>query len=151
MFGRILVPYDGSAPCVKALVHATQLAREQQAWVRLVHVIDGLEAVSGLHYSHEALDEARRHGERVLADGAAICRAAGIPHDSQLLDRQGRRLGEAVADEASAWKAQLVVIGSHGRRGLQRLQLGSGAEQVLRLSPVPVLLVRDPGLQPSAS
>ena len=149
MFKRILVPYDGSAPCVKALVHATQLAREEQAWVRLAHVVDGLEAVTGVHYSHEALDEARRHGERVLADGAAICRAAGIPHDSQLVERMGRRLGEAVADEAGTWNADLVVIGSHGRRGVQRLLIGSGAEQVLRLSPVPVLLVRDPGLQPS--
>jgi nucleotide-binding universal stress UspA family protein len=61
----------------------------------------------------------------------------------------GRRLGEAIADEAGTWNADLVVIGSHGRRGLQRLLIGSGAEQVLRLSPVPVLLVRDPGLQPS--
>ena len=142
MFKRILVPYDGSAPCVKALVHATQLAREEQAWVRLVHVVDGLEAVTGVHYSHAALDEARRHGERVLADGAAICRAAGIPHDSQLVDRMGRRLGEAVADEAGKWNADLVVIGSHGRRGVQRLLIGSGADQILRASDVPVLLAR---------
>ena len=47
-----------------------------------------------------------------------------------------------VADEARNWKADLIVIGAHGRRGLDRLVLGSGAEQVTRTAPVPVLTVR---------
>jgi nucleotide-binding universal stress UspA family protein len=60
------------------------------------------------------------------------------------VDKPYRRLGESVADEAADWGADLVVIGTHGRRGLGRLLLGSGAEQVLRLSGVPVLVVRGP-------
>jgi nucleotide-binding universal stress UspA family protein len=51
-------------------------------------------------------------------------------------------LGESVADEAADWGADLVVLGTHGRRGLGRVLLGSGAEQVIRLCPVPVLVVR---------
>jgi nucleotide-binding universal stress UspA family protein len=49
---------------------------------------------------------------------------------------------DLVAAAAKSWSVELVVIGTHGRRGLGRLLLGSDAEQILRLSPVPVLLVR---------
>jgi len=62
--------------------------------------------------------------------------------DTLLLERAGQRLGHSVADVAGDWGADLVVVGSHGRRGLGRLLLGSGAEQILRTSPVPVLLIR---------
>ena len=47
-----------------------------------------------------------------------------------------------MADDATKWDADLVVIGSHGRHGLGRLLLGSGAEEILRLAPVPTLMVR---------
>jgi len=79
----------------------------------------------------------------VINSAAAICQAAGVSVDRRLVEAPGRRLGDVVADEANGWEADLVVIGTHGRRGLQRLLLGSGAEQVLRLAPVPVLVVRD--------
>lgn len=52
------------------------------------------------------------------------------------------RLSDFVVEQAHIWKADLIVIGTHGRRGVRRLLLGSDAEQVLRTSPVPVLLVR---------
>ena len=50
--------------------------------------------------------------------------------------------GEAVAEESTVWDADLVVVGTHGRRGLSRVLLGSGAESVLRLATVPVLVIR---------
>jgi nucleotide-binding universal stress UspA family protein len=53
-------------------------------------------------------------------------------------------VAHGVADAARDWKADLVVVGSHGRRGLGRVLLGSGAEDILRLAPVPVLVVRTP-------
>ena len=72
-----------------------------------------------------------------------MAKAAGVPADAKLLDTAGGRLGEVVAEEARQWEADLVVVGTHGRRGVSRVLLGSGAEQVLRLAPVPVLAVRD--------
>jgi len=65
-----------------------------------------------------------------------------VPVDGVLLDTFNRRLCDLVVRAARDWPADLVVIGTHGRRGVGRLLLGSDAEQILRLSPVPVLLVR---------
>lgn len=65
--------------------------------------------------------------------------------DAQLIDDLGPRLGESVARVAREWKADLIVLGTHGRRGFNRLLLGSGAEQVIRLAPVPVMVVRPNG------
>ena len=50
-----------------------------------------------------------------------------------------------VADEARRWNADLIVVGTHGRRGVGRMLLGSGAEQVIRMAPVPVLVIRSEG------
>jgi len=54
------------------------------------------------------------------------------------------RVSEAVIQQTKEWGADLIVIGTHGRRGANRLLLGSDAEQIMRLAPVPVLLVRTP-------
>jgi nucleotide-binding universal stress UspA family protein len=59
------------------------------------------------------------------------------------MDEPGTRLGDKVAEQALAWNADLVVVGTHGRKGLSRAMLGSGAEQIVRFAPVPVLVVRE--------
>ena len=58
-----------------------------------------------------------------------MARSAGIPADYALFDNIGQRLGEVVADEAQVWEADLIVMGTHGRRGVSQTLLGSGAEQ----------------------
>jgi len=68
--------------------------------------------------------------------------AANVPADTHLIDTPGQRLGQTVADEAVNWKADLIVLGTHGRRGVGRVLLGSGAEQIIRMASVPVLIVR---------
>jgi nucleotide-binding universal stress UspA family protein len=90
------------------------------------------------------IEEARKHAQKVVEDAMAIATASGVPADGRLLDTPGRRLGDVVADEARAFEADLVVVGTHGRRGIGRVVLGSGAEQVVRMAPVPVLTVRQP-------
>jgi nucleotide-binding universal stress UspA family protein len=60
-----------------------------------------------------------------------------------LRDRQGRRVADAIVAQAQESGCDLIVIGTHGRRGLSRALLGSDAERVLRHSTVPVLLVRE--------
>jgi nucleotide-binding universal stress UspA family protein len=141
-YRRILVAVDGSEASRQALAAALQLAKDAGGRVCVLHDISDLQYLVPYADPGALLEAARSGGEQVLRDALALCESAGVPADTRLVDAPGRPLGEAVADEARAWKADLVVLGSHGRRGLQRLLLGSGAEQILRLSPVPTLVVR---------
>ena len=72
----------------------------------------------------------------------AAAQSAGVPCERVLIDAAGVRLGESAAAEARQWEADLIVVGTHGRRGIGRVLLGSGAEQVIRMAPVPVLVIR---------
>jgi nucleotide-binding universal stress UspA family protein len=146
MYQRIIVPVDGSESSNKALVAALQMARESGGRVRLLHVVEEIAYLTGYEqyggYSGELVSAMREAGARILDDAMAIARSAGGEADSLLCDKPGERLAEGVAEAASEWKADLVVVGTHGRRGFGRMLLGSGAEQILRLSPLPVLVIR---------
>ena len=148
MYQRILIPVDGSPTSSKALAAGLQLARESHARVRLVHVVDELAYLTGFDqyggYSAELIRAMRENGSRLLNEAMAAAVAAGLEADNMLFDDFGVRVGEAVADAAKRWNADLVVVGTHGRRGIGRVLMGSGAEQIIRLSPVHVLVVRDP-------
>lgn len=142
LFKKILVPIDGSQTASKALDYALKLAQADQAEVRLVYCIDELSLLSNHEYSGEIAQLARENGHKVLESGMTLASTAKVKADTRLIDRVGQRLGESVADAAGEWGADLVVLGTHGRRGIGRVLLGSGAEQVMRMSPVPVLMVR---------
>lgn len=141
-YKRILVPVDGSETSNKALVAALQFARDAGGRVRLMHSLDELAFVSGFEYSGDVIRIAREYATKVLDDALAVAKAAGVEADTCLADAPAQRLGRMVADEARSWEADLIVVGTHGRRGLGRVLLGSGAEQVIRESPVPVLVIR---------
>ena len=146
MYQRILVPIDGSDCARGGLTEAISLAKLSEARLRIVHVIDetfvalGMDGAAGATADLIAL--ARDAAQQVLSAAVAQAEAAGVPVDRCLLDSFDGRMCDLVIQEARSWKADLIVIGTHGRRGASRLLLGSGAEQILRLAPVPVLLVR---------
>lgn len=142
MFKRILVPVDGSDTSNRALVAALQIARETGGRVRVIHSLDELVYVADTAYDPTILRSAREWAGKILNEALDVAKATGVPADSRLVEAPGRRLGDVVADEAQAWEADLVVVGTHGRKGVGRVLLGSGAEQVLRASRVPVLSVR---------
>lgn len=142
LFKKILVPVDGSSTSNKAVEWALKMASESGAQVRLVHSVDELSYLSGYEYSGEMVKLARDQAERILLDAQQTAKAAGVGCDTRLLDSAGQRLGDAIADASRDWGADLVVVGTHGRRGVGRVLLGSGAEQVIRHAPVPVLIVR---------
>ena len=146
MYQRILVPVDGSETANKALVAALQLARESGGRVRLIHVLEELAYLTGYEqygaYSGDLITAMQDTATKILDDALAIAQSAGVPADSLLCDKLGDRLAEAVADAARQWNADLVVVGTHGRRGIGRMLLGSGTEQILRLALVPVLVIR---------
>jgi len=141
-FQKILVPVDGSSTSNKALDYALKLARENHSQVRVLHAIDELGYLSSYEYSGELMATARKNGTQVLQNAVVAAQALNVPADTRLVDQPGQRLGQTVADEAASWGADLIVVGTHGRRGVGRVLLGSGAEQVVRLATVPVLMVR---------
>ncbi len=154
MYKRIVVPVDGSETAQKALVTALQMARKSSGCVHLVHVIEGLTPMTADPYgaySGDVIEVMRQSGRKILDDALELARAEGVQADTQLFDNFGERLAEVVADSATRFNADLMVVGTHGRRGLGRVLMGSGAEQIIRLSPVPVLVLRsiqikEPGL-----
>lgn len=154
MYKRVLVAVDGSEISTKALVSALQLARESGGQVRIVHMVEGLTPMAvdpyGAAWSADVLDSLKKGGEQILRDAMDIAHASGVPADTELFDSFGERLAECVVDAAQRFDADLVVVGTHGRRGMGRLLLGSGAEQIVRLAPVPVLVVRSPADKPAS-
>ena len=98
-------------------------------------------AVPAVSRHIKAMEEA---GRKVIADGSAIARAAGIEFDTKsiVIDALDQHIYNAIDDEAKGWPADLIVIGTHGRRGFKRLFLGSIAEGLTRIASKPVLLIR---------
>jgi nucleotide-binding universal stress UspA family protein len=142
MYRRILVPVDGSDTSNKALINALQLARDAGGRVLLVHALDELVYLTGFEYSVDTIKIAREQATRVLDDAKAVAQSAGVAYEQRLIESPGTRLGDCIAAEARQWEADLIVLGTHGRRGVGRVLLGSGAEQIIRNAPVPVLVVR---------
>lgn len=144
MYARILVAVDGSAVADHALREAFRLAAEGHARLRLVHVVDVVPPASTeLYVNFEEYRQACLADGRALLDrAAATARQAGVEGEPSLVELRSAPVGDGVVDEAQAWGADLIVLGTHGRGGLRHLLLGSVAEGVVRKAPVPVLLVR---------
>ncbi len=144
-YRQILVPIDGSATAERALQEAIRLA-DGEARLRLVYVLEEIFPLDTEGYAfidYATLQEAVRHtGERTLDQAAKQARQSGAATETALLEAKGERLANVINDEARRGQADLIVIGTHGRSGLNRLLLGSVAEGVARSAPVPVLLVR---------
>lgn len=146
MYKRYLVPVDGSDTSNKALVAALQMARDSGGALHLVHLENEL-ATLGMGeidpgVVEDLLEIGHSAAQQVITNARAICASAGVTADSRIVNSMGQRLGDVIASEATDWKADLIVVGSHGRRGIGRVLLGSGAEQIVRAAPVPVLVIR---------
>ncbi|HLS57227.1 MAG TPA: universal stress protein [Zeimonas sp.] len=146
MYDRILVPIDGSPTSDRALAEAAGLARLCSATLRLIHVMDPLTHITGYErpdvYVREIEPAIRKAAQELLTKARDSVADARVRVETALIDSHGERVSDLILDQAKAWPADLVVIGTHGRRGVDRVLMGSDAEQVARRSPVPVLLVR---------
>ncbi|HYA38284.1 MAG TPA: universal stress protein, partial [Candidatus Methylomirabilis sp.] len=146
MYSRILVAVDESPHAEHALARAASLAKGPSAALRIIHVVDmgWLPLGPELAIDIDVIVRARRAaGEKILTAARDAARAAGVEAETRLLETATptQRIAAAIADEAASWPADVVVLGTHGRRGVERLLLGSVAEGVARLSTVPVLLI----------
>ncbi|WP_043461246.1 universal stress protein [Azohydromonas australica] len=147
MYSRILVPLDGSDTAALGLSEALALARELRSTL-LLHVVNEfpmlveMAAVSSVTEIHEGLI---KFGTELLAKASRDATAAGVPCETLLHEMVSGRVGDVIAEQARARDCRLIVMGTHGRRGVSRLVMGSDAEIAVRCAPVPVLLVRQQG------
>lgn len=147
MYQRILVAVDDSMTSQLALKEAALLAKDQRAMLRLAHVIDDTYAYTSLETPRQMADRQtalQAAGEAVLTRAAAAAHSLGVTAETTLLEiiEAGKHVYDSVEQEAERWAADLIVIGTHGRRGFRRLLLGSVAEGLIRMTTKPVLLVR---------
>ena len=158
MFRRILVPIDGSPPSSKGLEEAIALAQDQSARLCILHVVDELLMMPAFdgsmyvpaNYRDDFIKALRDEGRKLVAEAEAKVRRHRVKADVVLLETLGHRVAELIIKQAKKWRADVIVLGTHGRRGLARALMGSDAEMIVRESPVPVLLVRGPLQRPKA-
>jgi nucleotide-binding universal stress UspA family protein len=148
MYKRILVAVDGSVTSERALDEGVALARAYRARLRLVHVVDELTAKSATPSTPADFWKAvRKAGALTLESARAQAAQDGIEAETKLAEIRTfgslvRRVPGLIVEDARRWHADLIVIGTHGRRGLNKVLLGSVADGVVRTAGMSVLLVR---------
>jgi nucleotide-binding universal stress UspA family protein len=145
LYKRIAVAIDGSSTSRDALRESIRLAKDQQSALRILFVVDVVPPGGESPLELTEYDDAvRRDGEKLLKRAAVAARKAGVEAETVRLEVQS--LGDSIAYEIARnirdWRADLIVIGTHGRRGLSRLLIGSVAESLIRIALVPVMLIR---------
>ena len=153
MFKRILVAVDGSRTSNRGFKVALGMAKSLGARLVVLHVIDERAVGIGLSasgyvapaYVEGVIDALRSAGRKVLARAQREAQAQGQEIDAHLVESLGSGVADTILAQARKIKPDLIVLGTHGRRGLARVVVGSDAETVLREATVPVLLVRDAG------
>jgi len=139
-FKRILITVDTSEIGAHATLVGLELASALGAEVAFIHAI-GPAVSDGAWYAVASPELTQPPDEEILQVLANLQGRAPIPEDSQRFVPVGDPAA-SIADTARDWSADLVVIGSHGRGGLDRVVLGSVAESLARHAPCPVLIVR---------
>ena len=144
MYSQILVPVDGSQTALQALRQAVGVAKAFGARIFLVHVIDpypflGAGADFALGQA-DYLSAATSNANQALTAAVEIVNAQGIVSESAIVDDHSA--DDGILSTAKTCGADRIVMGSHGRRGLEKLLLGSVTQRVLQEARVPVLVVR---------
>ena len=146
MFKKILVPVDSSETSKLALKESIKFAKEWGSSLRVVYVMDVFNIYSEAEYiSYGDMQKSLQHeGEKVFEGAKKILKSSGVSFGQHLIKTSVRnpRIAEAISADADKWKADLIVVGTHGRRGFSRFLLGSVAESIVRVAAKPVLLIR---------
>lgn len=149
MYSNILIATDGSELAQKGIEHGLALARKLDAKVIILtasepvplYAIRGEFGAPGPTIDHEAYSQsARQSANGILEAAKAAADSAGVAVETVYVEEM--RPAEAIVDIAKERDCDLIVMASHGRRGLDRLFLGSQTIEVLTHSPIPVLVVR---------
>jgi nucleotide-binding universal stress UspA family protein len=145
MYSKILVPVDGSETSAAGLSEAVRLAKIHGSQLCLMHIVNEFVLdctwAPGL-YSETLFESLRKGGEAILDAAEKVVVAQGIRPTRVMVESIGGIAADLILEQAKEWHADVIVMGTHGRRGIFRLAMGSDAEQVVRGATVPVLLVR---------
>lgn len=146
MYKKILVPVDGSHTSTRGLQEAVRLAKDQHARVRLMHVVDEWSVIQSAGMdgggAGDILDALEESGKDALRNAKALVDRHGVKAETVMYRNLSGRVADFIVKEARKWDADVIVMGTHGRRGISHALLGSDAEAVVKLSGVPVMLVR---------
>ncbi|MFW6318449.1 MAG: universal stress protein [Halorubrum sp.] len=141
MYSKILVPTDGSPASDAAIEHAIDLARQYDATLHALYVVDGA-AYSTLEAGADVVvDALEAEGEEATRRVAAAAEEEGVECETTIATGTAYR---SIRDYVDDNDIDVIVMGTHGRKGLDRYLLGSVTERVVRTSDVPVLTVRHP-------
>lgn len=156
MYTKILVPIDGSATSICGLNEAVRIAKSQGSQLRLLHIVNEFildyTYTPGI-YANDIIDALREGGKKVLGEAQNLVQQQGIAPRCAcvMLETIGGSAADLIIAQAKEWPADLIVMGTHGRRGLRRFAMGSDAESVVRSAPVPVLLVHETAQEPASA
>lgn len=140
MYDTILVPTDGSAPADAALDHAIDLAAACGATVHVLYVVD-LPALRAARMDTDAIrEDYEEEGHAIVERGTKRATEAGV---TAVRAVETDVPADVVLDYATDHDVDLIVMGTHGRTGLERFLLGSVTERVLRTASIPVLTIHD--------
>jgi nucleotide-binding universal stress UspA family protein len=144
MYHRILVPIDGSEISTCGLKEAIKVASGQGSALRLLHVAN--ERVWACNNGEgtnggDFIESTPEDGRRILGAAVSLARHLGIEAETVLVESTSGPAAPQIILQAKAWPADLIVMGTHGQRGLRRLVMGSDAETVVQNTALPVLLV----------
>jgi nucleotide-binding universal stress UspA family protein len=144
-YRRILVAVDGSAAANKGLREAVRLAGIEGGQLFILYVVNEFYAyasMEGVGLGTDVSTVLRKEGQRLLERAKAVAAKQGV--QAKIVQREilGGSAADSIVKEAKKLRADIIVLGTHGRRGVRRLVMGSDAEQVVRTASVPVLLLR---------
>jgi nucleotide-binding universal stress UspA family protein len=148
MCKRIFVAIDGSSTAQAALVEAIQFARLPGMSLCIGTVLDtGLLSKNSMGMGalidvDQVRAEMRQAAETLLDDAMARAKEAGLDPFRILVESDNKRVADMIVEAAGLWDADLIVIGTHGRRGFERMVMGSVAENLVRIATTSLFLVR---------
>ncbi|WP_337868618.1 universal stress protein [Meiothermus sp.] len=142
MYKKILMPTDGSACSQKAITEGLEVAKRMGASVTFLYAVENISSSlwispESVPYGLELIEDLKRVGNEALSKASALAQEAGVEAETKLVEA---RPVEAILAEAK--NHDLIVMGTHGRSGLDRFMLGSVTEAVLHRSDKPVLVLR---------
>lgn len=142
MYQHILCAVDGSDTAKQGLHEAICLSKNFGAALQILYVVDNVMLFGGGRVIGEFFEEARNAGRKILEEAKQHAHDKGVDAETVMNEIMSGRVADAIIEQAKIWPADLIVIGTHGRRGVRHMMLGSDAEAVVRLSPMPVLVIK---------
>lgn len=144
-YHHILVPVDGSKISFSAVQHAAKIAQAFNSQLTLISLIaedpfTGTDFYYSSAIMKEYFIEAEANAKKALTEALSLATALGAHAETEII--RGAVSAEGIIETAHKLNADLIVMGSHGRKGFQKFLLGSFAQDVLGSSELPVLIIK---------